>query len=69
MNKLENTAPSQKVEIANRLVGPFTVEPSGVVGHTIRDNDGAIIAWVTGAINAQRVAGALNLAFDCGLLD
>ena len=64
MNRPENNDPPR-----DRIVGPFTVQQSGLGGYTIHDNDQTTIAWVMGEISARRVAGAMNLAHDCGLLD
>ena len=50
-------------------VWPFTFEQSGLSGFVIRDEFGAVFAWVLGETNARRVVGSLNLAYDCGLLD
>ncbi len=48
---------------------PYKAEPSGILGYVIRDPNGKIFAWVLGEANARRMAGAMNLAYDCGLLD
>ncbi len=64
---MDKNRPTDQEE--NRFVGPFTVEQSGLIGFVIRDEYGAVFAWVLGEANACRVASSLNLAYDCGLLN
>ena len=57
------------IDQENRLVGPFTAEPSGIIGYRIVGGDGTVAVWVAGERNARCVAGLLNMAHDHGLLN
>ena len=61
--------PAKEQEPTDRLTGPFTAEPSGMVGYQIIGGDGAVAVWVVGERNARCVAGLLNMAYDHGLLN
>ncbi len=54
--------PAIPVPKTNGLVGPFTLEQSGINGYLIRGGDGATCIWLYGEEAARKVLHLLNLA-------
>ena len=60
------TPPPISTSPATRLVGPFTLEQSGINGFLIRDGDGVTVYWAYGEVAANKLVRLLNLAYQHG---
>lgn len=63
------TPPPMPVPTSTGLVGPFTLEQSGINGYVIRGGDGATAIWLYGKAAARTVLNLLNLAYQHGYLN